>query len=192
MPDEFQEAPYDYQESDTWERRRRRGATPATKPVVVGDGRRRGGRHEDNPATFSQLSSSTASTKQSSVFSSKDRDRDQESQLSEESITPSESASQMYNYSLPKNPPPKPVGPQPRPDAYKNTTTSYGIDRLAISDYNKPNQSAARQQQQQQQQQQQTASGGRHDPAKEDAKPTGRPANRTGGPRKDIYEESYH
>ena len=130
---EFRDEPYDYRDSDTWQRRRKNGQTPARAPTLVGRERRRvATRHDPNqPATFSEVPSSYASSVPSSVFS-----RDQGSTYTgmSDDIRPGDSISNAgQNKTAAKPPNPRPGGPQPDPDSFRH---------LSLSDTAKPNQSA--------------------------------------------------
>lgn len=102
------------------------------------------GQQESNPRTLSEISTSTYSTQQSSIPSIFSRDgRDQRSIVSDDSIDPSDSASQVqYSaaYNRPgagaKGPPPRGGGGgggnQPDPD-------SINLKGMSLYDSNRPN-----------------------------------------------------
>jgi hypothetical protein len=108
--DEFQDAPYSYRDSDTWQSRQKTGPTRTARnkiPLVTAP---RGRKTDvDKPRTFSEVSSSTQSTTPLPIFSRDGRSQDsagtqytQQSSHSsrhvsgyrDESIKPSDSASQ--------------------------------------------------------------------------------------------------
>ncbi len=151
------------------------------------------GRHDPkNPGTLSDMTYSTGSTQQSSIFSRGAAESRSLSTLSEDTLAPSDSASQVqYSTSYgqggggKKPPPPKPGPNQPRPDAYQPRPDSYQpqLANLSISDNTRPNQGAQRQQ---------TTSKDRHAPDPRDNQSSNKAGAKSNNRKDQLYDDTYH